>query len=194
MIPAFFAAVVLAASVSAGLPATLPFGQRVPLPDDTTVALDDFGRRVHAYMQLRDEIAAGAVPFTVTPDIGEIQRAVDKLALGIRVSRASAQQGEIFTPAIAAAFRRIVRAACHDRYTDLLAVNEDWEAPLPPAAVHGRWAGGVPLPTMPPDLLARLPRLPPGLEYRFVNHDLVLRDIDFVPEVIPVSSWTSTSR
>jgi hypothetical protein len=53
---------------------------------------------------------------------------------------------------------------------------------------------------MPPDLLARLPRLPRGLEYRFVNHDLVLRDIDanliidVVPEAIPVSSWTSTSR
>jgi hypothetical protein len=58
----------------------------------------------------------------------------------------------------------------------------------------------VPLPTMPPDLLAALPRLPPGLEYRFINRDLVLRDldanliIDFVPEAIPVSSWTSTSR
>ena len=56
------------------------------------------------------------------------------------------------------------------------------------------------MPTMPPELLAALPRLPPELEYRFIDRDLVLRDIDanliidFVPEAIPVSSWTLTNR
>jgi hypothetical protein len=56
--------------------------------------------------------------------------------------------------------------------------------------VNGRWPGEA-LPTMPPRLLAKLPVLPSGLQYRFVNRDLVLWDsqadlvIDIIPDAIP---------
>jgi hypothetical protein len=140
-------------------------------------------------------------PFTVTSDVGVIRQNVEKLAISIRAGRPHAQQGDVFSRDIAALFRRIIRGSCHDRFADLLAViNEDWEAPPPAAAIHARWPDGVPLPTMPPDLLAALPQLPAQLEYRFINRDLVLRDIDanlivdFIPEAIPGSSWTLTSR
>ena len=49
---------------------------------------------------------------------------------------------------------------------------------------------GVPLQTMPPSLLAALPKLPPELEYRIVGNALILRDvpanvvIDFVPNAM----------
>ena len=201
MISAFIAAVILAGPVSAGLAGPLQYGQRVPLPADDRAAVAEFGRRVKAYMDLRADTTVAVLPFKVTSDIVEIQRTVDKLAIGIRVARFGAQQGAIFSPEIAGVFRRIVGASCRGRFTELLAIiNEDGELPLPPAVVHARWPDDAPLPTMPPDLLAALPRLPPELEYRFINRDLVLRDIDanliidFVPEAIPAGSWTSTSR
>jgi len=201
MISTFIAAVILAGQVSAGLAGPLQYGQRVPLPGDDRATVAEFGRRVKAYMDLRADATAAVLPFKVTSDIVEIQRTVDKLAIGIRVARFGAQQGDIFSPEIAGVFRRLVGASCRDRFTELLAIlNEDGEPPLPPAVVHARWPEGTPLPTMPPDLLSALPRLPPALEYRFINRDLVLRDvdanliIDFVPEAIPAGAWTSTSR
>ena len=200
MISPLFAVAVLTGALTSPPPAPLQFGQRIPLPGEETAVLADFGHRVQAYMDVRAELASAILPFKITADIGEIQRTVDKLAIGIRVSRAGAQRGDVFSPEIAALFRRIIRGSCHDQFMDLLAViNEDWEAPLPPAVVHGRWPEGIPFPTMPPYLLAALPRLPSELEYRFINHDLVLRDIDanliidIVPQAIPVSSWTSTT-
>lgn len=201
MISELLVAVVFAGTFASAPPGSFQAGQRVQLPGDDRAVLADFGRRIEAYMDQRTEVGAAILPIKVSADIGEIQRAVDKLAIGIRLSRAGAHQGDIFAPDIAALFRRTIRASCHDQFMELLAIlNEDWEAPPPPAAVYARWPDGVPLPTMPPFLLAALPRLPAELEYRFINRDLVLRDIDanliidFVPEAIPVSSWTTTSR
>jgi hypothetical protein len=201
MISELFVAVVFAGTLSSGGPAPLQVGHRVPFPGDDRATVADFERRVQSYMDLRTEVTSAVLPFTVTADIGEIQRTVDKLAVGIRLGRADARRGDVFSPDIAALFRRVIRTSCHDQFGELLAViNEDWETPLPPASVHARWPDGIPFPTMPPYLLAALPRLPPELEYRFINRDLVLRDIDanliidFVPEAIPATSWTITHR
>ena len=201
MIPPFVAPIVLAGFVSAGLPAALQHSQRIPLPGSASVVLENLARRLHAYIELRDGIALMVPPIEPTTDIVAIQRRVDRLAIGIRAARSGARQGDILSSDSAALLRQIIRTTCRGRFTDLLAIiNEDWESPLPPAVIHGRWPDDAPLPTMPPDLLAALPALPPGLEYRFINRDLVLRDIDanliidFVPEAIPAASWTLTSR
>jgi hypothetical protein len=164
----------------------------------TPQALVDFGERIRTYVQIHRAAAEAAPPLRVTTASGEIRQAIDALALGIRLRRIGAKQGDIFTPAVAALIRDAVREGCHGQYAELLAlVNEELESPLPGPVIHTRWPEGVPLPTMPPDLLAALPRLPPELEYRFINRDLVLIDIDanlivdFVPDAIPeiTSSW-----
>ena len=72
--------------------------------------------------------------------------------------------------------------------------HDDLDQPLPPPVVNARWPVGAPLSTMMPDLLAELPRLPEGLEYRFVQGDLILLDIDaclivdVIPDVVPLTS------
>jgi len=152
----------------------------------------DFDRRIDAYMSLRQAASLTAPPLGVSRDPAEIRRASDELAMAIVLARPGAAQGDILTPRIAAAIRRAVRETCHDSLADLLALaREDQEKPLPQPAIHVRWPSGAPLPTTPPDVLAALPRLPAGLEFRFVNGDLVLRDIDanliidFIPGVLP---------
>jgi hypothetical protein len=57
--------------------------------------------------------------------------------------------------------------------------------------VNGRYPDGVPLTTMPPQVLAALPKLPPELEYRFIGERLVLLDgpahliVDFIQDALP---------
>ena len=44
--------------------------------------------------------------------------------------------------------------------------------------VNAKYPRRAPLPTVPPNLLARLPQLPEDVEYRIVGKDLILRDVD----------------
>lgn len=160
-------------------------------------ALADFAERVQSYMDLRRRIAETVPPLTVSADPAEIRRQEDTLAMAILTARAGARQGDIFSPEIAAAFRQVVGTACQGQYHELVAlVTEEMDEPLPAAAIHARWPEGVPMPTMPANLLAALPRLPAELQYRFMNRDLVLLDIDanlivdVVLRAIPLSSST----
>lgn len=162
-------------------------------------AFTEFTRRLQAYTDLRSIAARTVPPLTVSADPAEIWHASDAVAFAIRAVRGDARQGDLFSPAIAVAFRIAVSAGCQGRDAGLLEISPDeMESSLPAAVVHGRWPMGAPLPMMPPDLLATLPPLPAGLEYRFMNQDLVLRDvdanlvIDFVPGAIP--STTSATR
>ena len=94
MIAALSVAVALAGTLSSTPPGALQVRQRVPPPADDKAVLADFGRRVQAYMDLRAEMTSAVLPFKITTDVGEIQRTVDKLAVGMRVSRAGARQGD----------------------------------------------------------------------------------------------------
>jgi hypothetical protein len=57
-------------------------------------------------------------------------------------------------------------------------------------SVNARYPDDEPLPQVPPNLLANLPRLPEELEYRVVRNALILRDVtanlivDFIPKAI----------
>lgn len=154
--------------------------------------LADFSQRIQSYVELRARVAQLMPPMRTLPDPAELRRASDALAASMQQARAGARPGDIFTPEIAKLIRQAVGDGCDEDYAALLAlVNEDLETPLPRAVVHARWPAGAPLPTMTSDMLVALPRLPQGLEYRFLGGDLVLRDIDanlivdFVSDVIP---------
>ena len=188
----------LAAALVAGAAvATSSFAQTSL--DADRPALADFRQRVQSYVDLRDTLARTVPPLRPLADPGEIRHTSDVLAEAIQHARAGARQGDIFSTGIARIIRRAVRAGCDDNYADVLTLlNADLDAPLPRPVVNGRWPAGAALPTMLPDMLAALPKLPPGLEYRFMRWDLVLRDIDanlivdFVPDVIPVTINTAS--
>lgn len=58
-------------------------------------------------------------------------------------------------------------------------------------SVNGDYPENLPLTTLPPTLLRRLPQLPAEVAYRIVGHDFVLQDmearviIDFIPAALP---------
>lgn len=151
----------------------------------------DFENRVKAYMQLRDQLVAKLpkLPKDATPQqIDRDQRALGEL---VAQARANAKPGDLFTPAV----QRLVR----DRFAVVFQGTRGREAkkyihdephPVTPE-INKRYPDTIPLSTMPPRVLAELPKLPDGLEYRFIDSHLILMDVrahmilDYIPNAIP---------
>jgi hypothetical protein len=177
------------ATVSAQTPQTPPAPQEIPvfrvqIWGDTGT---DFSTRVASYADLRSKLEQGLPPLTVTEDPAEIMRAVRALAARIRVARAGAREGDIFSPTVSAKFKRTLLLEI-DANTMAVIMDEN------PGKIDVRINGTYPVrqtfSTMPPNILAAMPRLPPDLEYRFLGRHLVLVDtrasviIDRIPYAI----------
>jgi hypothetical protein len=153
--------------------------------------LQDFQDRLKSYMEVHKQAAKDGPKIHETEDHGELSAAQDGLAARIRRARAKARQGDIFTPEIATEFRRLMYPEVKGREgaETKATIKEDQPGPVR-LKVNARYPDDQPLPTVPPNLLANLPKLPEQLEYRIVRNDLILRDVpanlivDFMPNAI----------
>jgi hypothetical protein len=153
--------------------------------------LRDFQRRVETYMDLHKRLEKESPPLKETRDPAKIQASQDVLAEKIRAARKDAVAGEIFTPDIRQLFRRLMYPEIKgpDGAETKQAIKDDAPKSVP-LKVNAKYPEGAPLPTVPPNLLAALPKLPEDLEYRIVNKALILRDVhanlivDFIPNAI----------
>ena len=152
-------------------------------------ALDELEDNVESYVKKVHKKAAKGIP-ALPPQATAEQMTAHQTALAdaIRALRPQARQGDFFVPECVPIVKRIIAAELagragagarkeilngnppidpdrDDRMQVKLAVN----APYPPAAAVS---------SVPPSLLLTLPLLEKEVEYRFVNRDLVLRDID----------------
>jgi hypothetical protein len=124
---------------------------------------------------------------TVTDDPAEIRRAVLALARAIRAARASAKRGDIFTPAVSAELTRALSAEMNA--ATLAAIADDNPGEFS-ARINSSYPDSKPFSTVPPNVLAILPRLPEDIEYRFLGQHLILLDtrasmvIDGMPDAI----------
>jgi hypothetical protein len=132
----------------------------------------DFTARVWDYSDLRRELE-GLPPLRVTDDPAEIRRAVRALAKRIRVARAGAKQGDMFTPSTSVEFRKVLILEM-DANT-WAAIMDDNPGEFS-NEINGSYPEGKPLSTVPPNILAVLPRLPDDIQYRFLGRHLILLD------------------
>jgi hypothetical protein len=142
--------------------------------------LADFNSRIDKYMELHNRLEKQAPPLEETKDPAKIKASQDVLAQKIAEARKDARPGEIFTPEIRQLFRRLMypetkgsdgaetKAAIAEEKQELKDVRIRVNAPYPDAA---------PLMTVPPNILAALPKLPEDLEFRFVNRHMILLDV-----------------
>ena len=167
--------IVSVASVCYAQPATT--NQTRDTPDFTVQVwgyiVADFSARVWDYSELRSELEKGLPPLTVTDNPAEIRRAVRALAKRIRVARAEAREGDMFTPTISVEFRKAL----------ILEMNANtWAAIMDDNPgefsnqINDTYPEGKPLSTVPPNILAALPRLPQDIQYRFLGRHLILLD------------------
>ena len=133
----------------------------------------DFSARVQDYYDLRTQLESGLPALVVTDDPQQIRRAEAALARRIRLARAGATQGDIFTPAISVELRKILVLAMNaDRWAAIMDDNPGEFA----HHVNDTYSKKRALSTVPPTILAVLPTLPDDIEYRFVGRRLILRD------------------
>jgi hypothetical protein len=151
----------------------------------------DFKKRVDQYVELHKRFEKDVPPLKKKEDPATIKASQEGLAKLIRGARATAKQGEIFTPEIAALFRRLMYPEVKgpEGAATKKVLKED-APPAIPLKVNAEYPESAALPTVPPNLLMNLPRLPEELEYRIVGKDLILRDVhantivDFIPKAI----------
>jgi len=130
------------------------------------------------------------VPKNVT-DPTIIAQHEQQLAGAIRALRPNAKQGEIFTPAAQKTIAGIIktRLDSNARTTILGEGNPKSSESSTPInlAVNATYPPSASVSTMPPSLLMALPTLPPEVEFRFVGHSLILRDVkaNMIVDVMP---------
>jgi hypothetical protein len=132
-----------------------------------------FSSRVQAYADLRDRLQTGLPQPVATNSLTELRSTRQALAARIRKARANAKQGELFSDSLATQVRKSLRRAIDAHTWKVIMDDNPGEQP---SQVNVEYREGSPLTTMPPNVLAALPKLPGGIEYRFVERHLILLD------------------
>ena len=155
-------------------------------------ALAGFNERVTEYARMHQRLEA-TLPKLPKETSAEIidghQRALEKL---IRADRRNAKRGDLLAQDVRAVFRKLfARVFVGKEGLDLRATILDENPGQIRLIVNSRYPDSIPLPTVPPQVLASLPKLPEELEYRFIGDRLVLLDVhaqivvDFMENALP---------
>jgi hypothetical protein len=172
-------------------PETVAQQSSIGVPGESVVS--EFNRRVQEYLAVRQQLAGTLtkVPDKATPvEIDANQRALGAL---LAKARADAKQGDIFVPEMQTFVRGLIRRVLAGPDGPKIRASLMDENPMGvKIAVNDRYPDTIPMSTMPPDVLAALPKLPENIEYRFVGNRLILLDVqshlivDFVDNTFDV--------
>jgi hypothetical protein len=166
-------------------------GPQAATPADTE-AVAEFRKRCAAYVELHNKIDAGLpkLPQDATPE--QIDHGQQLLSKGIAAARATAKPGDVFTPGMVAYLRQTLGAVFKRPDGKQLRSSILDENPVDATVrINGPYPDEIALSTMPPQLLAALPKLPEELEYRFIGERLILFDhhahliVDYIDRALP---------
>lgn len=156
-------------------------------------AVKQFTQRVKDYEATEKKLPVKKLKRT--SDIAELERRRIELRAEIVRSRPHARQGDIFTPDVAKVFRELLAETMTGPDGPAIKKTLDAAEPMAPAnfKVNSVYPNihGQPIQSVPGSLLARLPPLPDGLEYRIAGKVLALRDaranlvVDYIPDAMP---------
>jgi len=147
-----------------------------PVNADSAI-IQDFEKRVAAYLQLRRSIESNLTKLKSTPSEEKISHHETDLRRAVREARKNARPGDIFTPEIAAEIRRLIAIAAQPEDGNHIAQSLRHAEPVQlHLEINESYPERVPLQSTPPSLLENLPALPPEIEYRITGRDLVLLD------------------
>lgn len=165
------------AVVFLGPPGATVAAQKAPV-NANAATLKDFVARVNQYIALHKKLEATipALPKQTTPAlVDQHERALGAL---IKQARASAKQGDLFTPAMQTLVRTLFKpifSGPEGTHLKAEIVDNEYTGSVK-IEVNGRYPDDVPLSTMPAQVLKALPPLSEELEYRFILHTLILLD------------------
>ena len=151
------------------------------------------GSEADGYAELRHQVETTVPALRVTNDPAEILGREAAIGAAVKAARPRAAQGEVFTAAMAKNVRAVIAADLTRRSaSDWAGLMSDVPAMRP--RINEPYPAGDALATFPPLLLQALPRLPDGLEYRFMGRDLIIRDartnliVDYLSDVMTIAA------
>jgi len=133
----------------------------------------EFSAKMDEYAKLRSTLQKGLPALAVTDNPIEIQQAERLLAARIRKARAGAGRHDIFTDETRRAFRQMLRPVTTAATCEFVRDDNPGEWGW---AVNAEYPKQHPISSVPPAMLAVLPRLPEDVFYRFLDTDLILHD------------------
>ena len=133
----------------------------------------EFAAKMDDYAKLRAKLQKGLPALAVKANPLEIQQAERMLAERIRAARAGAGRHDIFTEESRRAFRQMLRPVTTAETCAFVRDDNPGEWFW---AVNAEYPKQHPVSSVPPAMLAALPRLPDDVFYRFLDTDLVLHD------------------
>lgn len=150
-----------------------------------------FDQRIAEYAALHRRLEARLPPLEVSTDPDRFITHRKKLVAAIRTARPKASQGDFFDPAVAPVFRHLVEEALYGLDVERLLRDlfeehpRTWGYRVSVYDSYPSWATRE----VPALLLQQLPELPEELEYRVVDHDLAILDVDanLVLDVLPAA-------
>jgi hypothetical protein len=188
--PSFLAAIFIAVAASTPALQAVPIQQPAVNADAATIA--DFMKRVEAYVALHKKVDA---TLQEPPRDGRPESFIEHeraFARAIQKDRRGAKPGDIFTKPMRNVVRRLLAGVF--RGPSGLEIRKtilDEDTARIPLLVNTQYPEGAPFSTMPLQVLQGLPKLPDGLEYRFIGERLILLDaharliVDVVTKVFP---------
>ncbi len=159
-----------------GVPSLARDGNAQGSPTTEREVLEKFQASIDAYMALHDRLEKESRLRGRADSPEQLHASQQALASKILAERKNPRQGDIFTEDVRTVFRgRLRRELQGPKAAELKKTMEGPTRML--LRVHAEYPVGWPLASMPPSLLAVLPKLPEDLEYRFVGTTMILRDV-----------------
>ena len=158
--------------------------------NQNAATLAEFKKRVDAYVELHKKLEATLPKLPEQTDPYQIDRHQRAMLRLMQDARKTAKQGDLFTPAMQRLVRNLLRPVFSGpdaRQLRAEILDNEYKGDVK-VAVNARYPDEVPISTVPPQVLAQLPKLPEELEYRFVRTNMILFDphahiiADFVPQ------------
>lgn len=152
----------------------------------------EFQERIGHYLAAKKKQDIAKKP-TDSPD--KLAQEKQQTAEKTKNARPQARRGDIFTPTVAAYFKKQIESTLQGPDGDKVRASMRHAEPLPNVQlkVNAKYPRNLPLQSTPPTLLMNLPPLPKELQYRIVGSTLVLYDmasgliVDFIPGAVPVA-------
>ena len=188
------ATLLLVASLDAAqqkTPPAKPSPQKTdPRVNANAATLADFMKRVEKYVELHKKLEGTLPKLPAQTDPYQIDKHQRALLRLMQEARKTAKQGDLFTPAMQRLIRALllpIFAGPDGRQLRAEIFDNEYKGTVK-LAVNARYPDEIPISTVPPQVLAQLPKLPEELEYRFVQTNMILFDphahiiADFVPQ------------
>jgi hypothetical protein len=169
---------VLAVAAPACLNRPVEAPEASPRSTDEQRIIADFKQRVDRYEDVSGKLETEVYPASSELDPKTIHARQKELASRIIKALPTWKQGDIFTPEISTLFKRRIAEVLRGRDGANIkgAIFDDAPGDMA-IKIFSEYPSGVPIATLPAQMLKVFPVLPKELEYRFLGPNLILMDV-----------------